>query len=75
MKSKNCVLLLLLMLMFSTIAFSQGRTISGKVVDNSGQGIVFALVVTDFFNFQAEMYRDHPAAYPVRLPLITIFKT
>ena len=44
MKSKNCVLLLLLMLMFSTIAFSQGRTISGKVVDNSGQGIPGATI-------------------------------
>ena len=44
MKSKNCVLLLLLMSMFSTIAFSQGRTISGKVVDNAGQGIPGATI-------------------------------
>src|SRR5215218_7641928 len=40
MKSKNCVLLLLLISMFSTIAFAQEKkTVSGKVVDDAGKGI------------------------------------
>lgn len=40
MKSKNCMLLLLLVCIFSTIAFGQERkTISGKVVDDAGKGI------------------------------------
>ncbi|HXR79913.1 MAG TPA: TonB-dependent receptor plug domain-containing protein, partial [Saprospiraceae bacterium] len=40
MKSKNCVLLLLLIGMFHTIAFSQERkTVSGVVKDASGSGL------------------------------------
>src|SRR5215203_2244843 len=40
MKSKNCVLLLLLIGMFHNIAFSQERkTISGVVKDASGNGL------------------------------------
>src|SRR5215203_3041914 len=40
MKSKNCVLLLLLIGMFHNIAFSQERkTISGVVKDASGSGL------------------------------------
>src|SRR5690349_7084449 len=41
MKSKNCVLLLLLICLFSTSAFSQERkTVSGVVRDNSGAPLV-----------------------------------
>lgn len=40
MKSKNCVLLLLLVHLFCAIAISQEkRAVSGKVVDETGQGI------------------------------------
>ena len=40
MKSKNCVLLLLLVHLFCAVAISQEkRAVSGKVVDETGQGI------------------------------------
>ena len=41
---KNCILLAVLLLLFSNLIFSQGRRVSGQVRDDRGQGIPFASI-------------------------------